>query len=131
MKTLFCILFITVFQRSIAQNYIEIGSYGCGVMAVTGKFILLENGKYYSCRYDLRGSQSVKDSCSTGFILEQLQKDTPKKITKIIKIATAVAAAAASSRWWCTTTHSTFLPLSLYPEKKLNHQHSRMVFSLP
>jgi hypothetical protein len=83
MKVLFYILFITVFQKSIAQNYIERGGDGCGIMAETAKYVLLENGKSYTCHYSLRDSQSVKDSCSTSFILAQLQKNAPKKITKV------------------------------------------------
>lgn len=82
MKVLFYILFVTVFEKSIAQNYIERDMYVCGIMANASIYILLENGKSYSCRYSIRDSKSVRDSCKTGIILAQFQKDTLDKLTK-------------------------------------------------
>jgi hypothetical protein len=63
-----------------AQNYIEWGSSGCGIMAITSKSTLIENGKSLNTLYKLSDRKSLKDSCSTAFILARLSKDSVIKV---------------------------------------------------
>jgi uncharacterized lipoprotein YehR (DUF1307 family) len=82
MKILIFIFLVSLHLKASAQDYIEWGTYNCGKIDATYKTVLLRNGKSFKCTFKYNDRISLRDSCTTDFIVTRLLKDSTLKSTE-------------------------------------------------